>query len=767
MMDIIINSLYTKVEIFLRELISNASDALDKIRFRALSDAAQLGSGEAANLEIRITGDKTAGTLTIADHGIGMTKQDLISYLGTVARSGTASLMEQLASGGDLNLIGQFGVGFYSVYLVSDKVRVVTKHNDDKQYIWESAADGSYTIAEDPRGNTIGRGTEITLFLKESELEYASESKLRELIKRYSEFVTFPIYLRTKTTEEVEVPVPEEEQESASPSPSPAAEGEEEVVASEEAKEASEAKPKTKKEKRDVLDWELVNDNKAIWSRKPSEIEDEEYKGFFKAMTKDDSAEPLSWIHFKGEGELEFRSILFTPSAAQSDLYENYYSNHAALRLYVRKVLISDEFEDLLPRYLNFIRGIVDSDDLPLNVSREQLQQAKILKVIQKKLIRKALEMIRRLATTEKKAWLEKNKAASSGEDSSSEEAAAGGDEEDGAIASFEIPSHLNATPTKVYTKFFDAFGKNIKLGVIEDTPNRSKLAKLLRWRSSKSLVTEKAGTSGPYRSLEEYVADMVDGQKQIYFIAGESLEAIQSSPFLEKLTARGLEVLFMTDPIDEYVVQNLPEFDSKRLQSITKEGLQLPDDGGKSKRLEEAYKESFKPLTSYLKGVYGDKVEKVTVSNRLATTPCVLVTSQFGYSANMERIMKSQAFADPTRAAVLGSRKIMEVNPRSPIVAELKSRVLANATEDSSVEDIARLLYDTALLNSGFSLDDNKEFSARVFRLMKAGLSLESLDLLPELELPAPAAASSDSDSGAAAAAAAAAAEEEGEEEL
>jgi heat shock protein beta len=499
MMDIIINSLYTKVEIFLRELISNASDALDKIRFKSLADPSALGTGDDANLEIRIAGDKDANTLTIRDRGIGMTKQDLINYLGTVARSGTASLMEQLASGGDLNLIGQFGVGFYSVYLVADKVRVVTKNNDDKQYIWESDAGGSYTIVEDPRGATLGRGTEITLFLKESEKEFADEKKLRELVTRYSEFITFPIYVEATFKETVQVPIEEEEggeeaAADASPSPKADAEGEEELSAEKEEDSSPSAspKPKTRSEERTIKEWEVVNNQKAIWSRETKEVSDAEYGKFFKTMVKDDSAEPHTWIHFKGEGDIEFRSILFTPSAAPGDLYENYYSTNAALRLYVRKVLISDDFEDLLPRYLNFIRGVVDSDDLPLNVSREQLQQAKILKMIQKKLVRKALEMIRKLATVQQKAWENKAKGLEEG----STEGGSGEKGEEGEEEGASIPSHLSKDALKVYTKFWDTFGRNIKLGLIEDTSNRSKLAKLLRYKSSKSLVTSKAGNS-------------------------------------------------------------------------------------------------------------------------------------------------------------------------------------------------------------------------------------------------------------------------------
>lgn len=428
-------------------------------------------------------------------------------------------------------------------------------------------------------------------------------------------------------------------------------------------------------------------------------------------------------MHFSAEGEVEFRSILFIPGATPSDLFDNYYQKSSSLRLYVRKVLISDEFEDLMPRYLNFIKGLVDSDDLPLNVSRENLQQHKILKVIGKKLVRKVLEMIRKLATDQKRALAEAAKGEAADADAA-EETTGNRKKESEPLAE---------GADKAYTKFWESFGKNIKLGVIEDSANRSKLAKLLRFKST---ATGKEG----WRSLEEYVAGMKAGQKSIYYIAGESFDAVSESPFLERLKAAGLEVLFMTDPIDEYAVQNLPEFDGHRLQSITKEGLTLPGDGGKvAKAREEAYAEKYKGLIEYLKKVYGDKVEKVVVSSRLATSPCILVTSQYGYSANMERIMKSQAFADQSRTAFMVSKKTMEVNPRHPIVAALAERAEADpeaASEDA--KDIARLLFDTALLNSGFTMDDPKDFAARMYRLMRTGLSINSLDLLPEVEVDA-----------------------------
>merc|ERR1711871_552427 len=452
LMDIIINSLYKQKEIFLRELISNASDALDKIRFLSLSEDGILGEGDDKKLEIRISFDKEKRVLTLRDRGVGMTKQDLIQNLGTVARSGTTQFVEAVASGADTNLIGQFGVGFYSAYLVADKIQVVSKHNDDQQHIWESTADATFSVAEDPRGDTLGCGTEIKLFLKEDASEFLEQSKLEDLVKRYSEFITFPIYLHKSKTESVEVPVEEEEEEGDEEEEEGDEEEEEGDEDEEEGdEEEEEEEPKTKTETKTVWFWQHINDQPAIWTRDKSEISDEDYEQFFLSLTGkkggSDDDSPLSWIHFRAEGEIEFKSILYIPKAAPYDMYDNYYGKASGMRLYVRKVLITDEFEDLMPRYLNFIRGVVDSDDLPLNVSRETLQQHKVLRVMGKKLVRKALEMLRKLANKAKKE-----------------------EEEDGDNEGDKTDAEENDESEKKdpYIDFWEAFGKNIKLGLIE-----------------------------------------------------------------------------------------------------------------------------------------------------------------------------------------------------------------------------------------------------------------------------------------------------------
>merc|ERR1712086_738634 len=406
----------------------------------------------------------------------------------------------------------------------------------------------------------------------------------------------------------------------------------------------------------------------------------------------------------KAEGEVEFKSILFVPSSAPPDMYDQYYQKNAQLRLYVRKVLITDEFEDLVPRYLNFLKGVVDSDDLPLNVSRETLQQHKVLRVMGKKLVRTALEMLRKMA--------QKKESDEEGEEGEKKE----GDDE-------------KKDEEDKYMVFWKEFGKNLKLGLIEDSSNRTKLSKLLRFQTSKS--------DGKFVSLEDYVENMKEWQKDIYYISGESMDAVQKSAFLEKCTKKDVEVIFLTDPIDEYAVQNLTEFDGKKLQSVTKDGLSFGDeDSDTVSKRETIYKENLKPLTDALKEVYGDKIEKITISQRVESSPSVMVTSKYGYSANMERIMKAQAFADNKQAQYLVSKKTMEVNPRHPIVVELNKLAKEDAKSEK-VADLGWLLYDTASSVSGFQIEDPSAFATRMYRLMKDGLSLDSLELAPEVDVP------------------------------
>merc|ERR1711939_939268 len=679
LMDIIINSLYSNKEIFLREIISNASDALDKIRFLAVTDKDALGEGDTAKLEMRISPDKSKDTLTLTDRGIGMTKQDLINNLGTIAKSGTSSFLEKLKEGGDVNLIGQFGVGFYSVYLVADKVTVRTKHNDDKQYIWESTADSSFTIKEDPEGNTLGRGSAITLHLKDDCKEFTEGDKIEELVKKYSEFISFPIYLKETKTVEKEVPVEEEEKKEEEKK-----EGDdkkEEKKDELEVKDGDETKkPKTKKVNEEVVEWTQVNSETAIWTRSPRDVEEDEYNRFYSTISKD-TEKPLTKMHFSAEGEIEFKSILFVPKKAPYDLLEGK-AKSANIKLYVRRVFITDEFEDLMPRWLSFIKGVVDSEDLPLNVSREMLQTSKVLRVIKKK------------------------KEKEDEDDKKDEKKEPKGPAEE-------------AEDNENYLKFWKEFNKAIKLGLYEDSSNRTKLAKLLRFQTSK--------TGDNWTSLEKYISRMKKGQKNIYYISGESKEAVEKSPFLERLRKKNLEVLYYVDPIDEYAMPQLTEFKGFQFMGANKENLKLDDDDQEEKK--------DKKLTDWMKETLGTKIEKAVISNRLLETPAIIVSSQYGWSTNMERIMKAQTMGNNDRSQQMMSQKTLEINPAHPIIRELKSRV-ENDDKDQEAKDIAHTLFDVALVGTGLTPADPADFAARVQVLMRLGLGVSKDAAIEEPEV-------------------------------
>jgi heat shock protein beta len=736
MLDIVVNSLYQNKDVFLRELISNASDALDKIRFVSLTKPHYLKDEE--KLQVQIEYDSEHNTLTIRDTGIGMTHDEMISNLGTVARSGTTKFMQALqaenrggsddtsTSSGDISQIGQFGVGFYSAFLVSDRVQVASKHPEsDKQYVWTSANGASeFDIYVDPRGNTLTRGTEITLFLKEDCMDYANENKLSNLAKHYSEFVVHPIYLQTKSTMEVEVDDNDDDDVAAADEEEKKSEGDLDIKDDEEDVPKEEKPKKTKQVT--TFDWEVLNGNPAIWTRSKEDISDEEYQKFYKVIAKDERIKAEIWTHFQAEGNINFKSILYVPTDVpqswQSGITEQ---GTTGLSLYVRKVLISDEF-DLLPRYLSFMKGVVDSDDLPLNVNRETLQESKIITVIKKKVVRKALEMLKNFQKEQDAA------AAATDDDDDDDDHETTGDES-------EKSDKQKKPKVNKYNEWYKQFSPSLKMGAIDDEPNRSKIMKLLRFQSSTS--------KGSVTSLENYIENMKGWQNEIYYIAGDGVESVEKSPFMEPFVEKGVEVLYFVDPVDEYVASHIGSFEGKRMKNIAVDNVNLKDDDDDedlNTRREKFYKEKFKPLTKWLKKLYGPAIMRVAISKRLVSAPAIVSSAEYGHTANMERIMRAQAYAHGQSDFAMRSLKTFEINPRHPMIVKLLELVppddgdaAADVSVPEEVTNAAWVLHEMALLNGGYPISDPEGHSARILKFLQSQFGVESLTLQPHPDLP------------------------------
>merc|ERR1711988_1554680 len=689
-------------------------------RFHSVQDESFLG--DTKDLEVKIEHDPDAKTISIIDTGLGMTKADLINNLGTVAKSGTTNFLEAMAEGADANLIGQFGVGFYSAFLVADKVSVTSKCNEDPvQHVWESSADASFTVVDDPRGNTLGRGTRVTLHLKEDAHDYLSEDKLKETSKKYSQFIQFPIYVKVK--KEVDADTEEDDDDDKDDEE----EEKKDDVETKNDEKKEEEKDEKKPTKKTVFEWEQVNTQKAIWLRAKEDVTEEEYNEFYKAVSKD-YLDPLAYTHFNAEGEIEFKSVLFLPKKAPFDQMDNYWTKKAEVKLYVRRVLVADKFEDLLPRYLNFVKGVVDSDDLPLNVSREQLQQSKIMKVISKKLVRKILELMKKLAKEE-----------DSGDDDEDEEKDDEEKEDGEEKEKKEEEKKDKKDEESGWAKFYKEFAKNLKMGCYEDDSNRSKLSKLLRFTTSKS--------EGKEISLDKYLDRMAESQESIYYMSGESLDIMAKAPAMQIFKKKDLEVLMLEDHLDEPCIQKLADYEGKKFVSIQKADVKMDESEEEKKRFSKL-KDMYKPPTDWWKEKLTDltekgamkdagvKIEKVEISKRLTESPVVVVTSQFGYSAQQEKVMKAQSFQNKDQINMMSGRKTLEVNPNHPVIVDLLSKVKADK-EDKASLDTAQVLFQTALIESGYEIADPSALVNRVYRLMSKELGVDPDSPIKEVEVP------------------------------
>lgn len=663
LMSLIINTFYSNKDIFLRELISNSSDALDKIRHNSLVDKSVLDSNP--DLSIKIIPDRNNKTLTILDSGIGMTKDELIKNLGTIAQSGTKNFMEALENS-DTNLIGQFGVGFYSAYLVSDRVVVTSKNNADDQYVWESSAGGSFTVKKSNDKNLM-RGTEIVCYLKEDQLHYTEEQTLRSLINKHSEYTNYPLYLSVEKTVEEVVEVDDDDELSNDKNDDRNNDKNDEPIIEdvEEDENSGEKEKKTKTISKTTIEDVLVNKQKPIWTKKPIEITQEEYTEFYKNLTKQTYESPMAYKHFSVEGQLEFTGLLYLPTQPPFELFDKD-KKKRNISLYVKRVFITDDCEEFVPEWLSFIKGIVDSEDLPLNISREVLQQNKVLKVIKKNIVKKSIELFFDLLEDKEK-----------------------------------------------YMKFYNNYSKNIKLGVHEDSSNRAKLADLLLYES-------RTTKPGEVLTFKDYVENMPSDQKDIYYITGESRMQVEKSPFLEMFAKKNYDVLFLTEPMDEYCIQQLNQYDGKNLVCITKDGLKLDDNDKNENEVKE-----YNDLCNFIKETIGDKLEKCVISNRIVQSPCCLVTNEYGWTANMERIMKAQALRDNSMSMHMKSKKIMEINPKHKIIKGLKNKLDADKN-DRTVRDLIFMLYESSLLVSGFNIDDPSIYVNRIYHILSIGLQID-----------------------------------------
>lgn len=692
LMDIIVNSLYTHKEVFLRELISNAADALEKIRFLSLSDESELK--EEKKLEIRISANPEKNILSIQDTGVGMTKDDLINNLGTIAKSGTSNFLEAVSkSGGDMSLIGQFGVGFYSAFLVADRVVVYTKNNKDEQYIWESTADAKFSIYKDPRGNTLKRGTRITLHLKEDATNLLNDHKIGDLVRKYSQFIQFPIYLLQEDvyTEEVLKEALNKEEDELR-------------YDSVKVQESDDPNKKTVTVEKRVKEWKLMNQHKPIWLRSPKELKESDYLNFYKAVAEYEDP-PLHYIHFFAEGEIEFKCLIYIPAKSLT-ANEQLLTKQNFMKLYVRRVLVADEFVDFLPRYMSFVRGVIDSDDLPLNVSREQLQQNKVLKAISKRITRKILDTFRKLYLDGKKNKEALRKELENETDEEKKK---------------EITKKLNVPST--YKLIYKEYRRHLKSGCYEDDVNRSKIAKLLLFKTyqhPKSI------------SLDTYLENMKPDQNYIYYASGENYGYLSKIPQLQIFKKKNIDVLFLTEAIDESCIQRVQEYEGKRFKSIQKGEIafELTEE---EKKKEEKIKKMYKVLIDVISDTLRNQIFKVEISKRLVDAPCAVVSTEWGLSGQMEKLMKVNV-ANTEQIQAMSGQKILEINPEHPIMIDLLKRSVADPKDNELIQSI-KVMYQSAKLASGFDLEDTTDLTQIVYDHINQKLGVDNNLTIDDLD--------------------------------
>lgn len=680
MMHLIIHAFYSNKEIFLRELISNAADAIDKGKYAFFQNKGEDG-GAPPEYRIRLRLDKSAKTILLSDNGIGMDREDIIQNLGTIAKSGTKAFLETLQERPeDMSLIGQFGVGFYSAFLVADRVQVYSRKRDaeaDTFVCWESDAVESFTISEvtraelpfeHPFSETNQSETHLLLHIKEAHEEFLEDSKVRTIIRTHNSFITYPIELEVTRSKDEQVPV--EENEIVDPS--------ETTVTTDASGVQTRTVTSTWKE------WECLNKDKPVWLRSPEDVTEQEYMAVYRNISGE--LHKYSGLkHISGEGSLNFKGLLFTPARPSRDLYDSV-KKKSTIKLYVKKVFITDQCSELLPEWLEFMFGAVDCEDLPLNVSRELLQGNKAIRMISKHIVKKSIELLTEI--------MEK-----------------GGDE---------------------WKEFYKNFSRSIKFGVNADSTHREKLLELLRYDS-----THAEDEKTP-RSLAQYVASMKEGQAEIYYITGERKELLLGSPFLEAMQGRGYEVLYMTDAIDEYVMQQVPLYQGKKFINISRAGFKLPGSEEEDSEAWENTVKSHEEVCKAVKQCLGDQVDKVVVVDHLVESPCSLANPESGWTANMERIVRAQALKTNMGMKV---NRTLQLNPNHTIVRELKKRVDADTGTSTGVKDIVKLMYEVAAVSSGFSLDAPQDFVKRVFRMIQLGIceeedaSTEAVDLEAPME--------------------------------